>query len=229
MSLGRVQAGTAVYHLDARPALGSSAVARPSAAELAASRKACGPFLSAGQKRQGKNQWAQPPKQVINVHKHWQVKMYTSYGLITAAILTDSPITANSFIFLACQGFYNGLTFHRILPNFVIQGGDPKGDGTGGPGYAFPDEKVKHPYRIGSLAMANAGPNTNGSQFFIIQGSEGVSLPPQYNLFGQVTTGIAVVNKIANAPAHNAPGSQDPVPSTPNHPVVITTLTVQES
>jgi cyclophilin family peptidyl-prolyl cis-trans isomerase len=201
----------------------------PSASEVAASKQTCTPFMSAGQNPTGPRKWGLPPKQVIDVNKRWQVKLYTTKGPITAAIYTDSPITANNFIFLACQGFYDGLDFHRTVPGFMIQGGDPLGNGTGDPGYKFADETVKHPYQIGSLAMANSGPNTNGSQFFIIQGSEGVSLPPQYNLFGQVVAGENIVTAIATAPAHMSAGGGDSVPSAPNKPVVIKTITVQES
>ncbi|MGH2391724.1 MAG: peptidylprolyl isomerase, partial [Chloroflexota bacterium] len=172
-------------------------------------------------------QWGAPPKQVIDASKHYQVKIYTDKGVITADILPKlAPITANNFIFLSCNGFYDDLDFHRTIPDFMIQGGDPKGDGTGGPGYQFQDEKVARPYTVGSLAMANSGPNTNGSQFFIIQGSEGVSLPQQYNLFGQVTRGMNVVDKIVNAPAH---AGSDGETSAPDSPVHIKTVTVQVS
>jgi cyclophilin family peptidyl-prolyl cis-trans isomerase len=158
---------------------------------------------------------------VISKSKHYQVKLYTQYGLITADILPKlAPITANNFVFLACNGFFDNLTFHRVVPNFVIQGGDPKGNGTGGPGYQFKDEPVARGYQIGDLAMANSGANTNGSQFFVIQGKDGVSLPHSYSLFGHVTSGENVVNLIATAPS-NATAQ------TPNSPVHITKVTVQ--
>ncbi len=199
----------------------------PSAAEVAASKTACAPFLKAGRGKQGAKSWSEAPKQVISTAKHYQVKLYTTDGTITADILPKiAPITANNFIFLSCNGFYDGLDFHRTIPNFMIQGGDPKGDGTGGPGYQFQDEKVARPYTVGSLAMANSGANTNGSQFFIIQGSEGVTLPQQYNLFGQVTRGMNVVDKIVSAPAH---AGSDGETSAPNSPVHIKTVTVQVS
>jgi cyclophilin family peptidyl-prolyl cis-trans isomerase len=108
-----------------------------------------------------------------------------------------APKTVNNFVYLARYHFFDGLTFHRVIPGFVVQGGDPKGDGTGGPGYQFADELPKAgAYKIGSLAMANSGPNTNGSQFFVITGDQGVKLPPSYSLFGQVTDGMDVVKKI---------------------------------
>jgi len=108
----------------------------------------------------------------------------------------DAPKTVSNFIYLANLGFYNNLTFHRVVANFVIQGGDPKGDGTGGPGYTFPDETVVGDYKAGTVAMANSGANTNGSQFFICLADQ-PSLPKQYNLFGRVTKGMDVVQKIA--------------------------------
>jgi cyclophilin family peptidyl-prolyl cis-trans isomerase len=199
----------------------------PSSAEVAASARFCKPFLSAGQSPEGKNHWAKPPKMVINTSKIYQVKLYTDSGVITADILPKlAPITANNFIFLACNGFYNHSYFHRVIPGFMIQGGDPTGTGSGGPGYQFKDEKVARPYQIGDLAMANAGPNTNGSQFFIIQGASGTSLPRSYNLFGHVVAGQNVVDAIASAPTHtNAQGEN----SAPNTPVHIRTITLQVS
>jgi cyclophilin family peptidyl-prolyl cis-trans isomerase len=199
----------------------------PSTAEAAASAADCAPFLKAGNGKQGAKSWSQPPSQVIQTSKHYQVKLYTTDGIVTADILpTLAPVTANNFLFLACNGFYNGLDFHRTIPGFMIQGGDPQGTGSGGPGYSFKDEKVARPYTVGSLAMANSGPNTNGSQFFIIQGSQGVALQPNYNLFGQVTKGQNVVDTIANAPAH---AGGDGATSAPNSPVIIKTITVQVS
>jgi cyclophilin family peptidyl-prolyl cis-trans isomerase len=102
----------------------------------------------------------------------------------------------NNFVFLAKGGFFDGLTWHRYVAGFVIQGGDPKGDGTGGPGYQFADEPVHGSYDVGSVAMANSGVNTNGSQFFIGIGSQVRTLPPKYNLFGQVTSGLAAVEAL---------------------------------
>jgi cyclophilin family peptidyl-prolyl cis-trans isomerase len=203
----------------------------PSAAEVAASKKACGPFLTAGQKPQGNKQWGSPPKQVIDKSKHYQVKLYTDKGTITANMLTTlAPITTNNFIFLSCNGFYDNVVFHRTVPDFMIQGGDPLGTGTGGPGYTIPDEKVARAYQVGDFAMANTGqPNSGGSQFFIIQGSQGVALPPSYSLFGHVTSGMNVVDAIVNAPAHSAANSPDNTPSSPNNPVHIRTVTVQVS
>lgn len=106
----------------------------------------------------------------------------------------DAPLTVSNFIFLANDNYFNELTFHRVEPGFVIQGGDPSGNGTGGPGYNFDDEPVKKPYNRGIVAMANRGPNTNGSQFFIMLAD--TPLPPSYTIFGQVIEGMDVVDKI---------------------------------
>lgn len=107
-----------------------------------------------------------------------------------------APNTVNNFVVLARDGFYDGLTFHRVVPGFVIQGGCPHGTGTGGPGYKFADEPVQGNYRDGAVAMANSGPDTNGSQFFICLGDQ-LGLPKQYNLFGHTVAGLDVVAKIA--------------------------------
>lgn len=197
-------------------------------AEVAASKTACAPFLAAAQQPQsGKKQWGSAPKQVIDPAKHYQVKIYTDKGVVTADILPKlAPVTANNFIFLSCEGFYDGTIFHRTIPTFMIQGGDPTGTGTGGPGYQFNDEKVARPYQIGDLAMANSGANTNGSQFFVIQGSQGTGLPQSYNLFGHVTKGQNVVDAIAAAPTHAGSSGEN---SSPNTPVHIRTITVQVS
>ncbi|MEJ7584422.1 MAG: peptidylprolyl isomerase [Acidimicrobiales bacterium] len=108
-----------------------------------------------------------------------------------------APVTVNTFVAQARAGFYDGLTFHRVVPGFVIQGGDPDGNGRGGPGYKFADEPVKGEYALGAVAMANAGPNTNGSQFFICIDDCRDKLQPLYNLFGHVTRGIETAQLIA--------------------------------
>ncbi len=125
-----------------------------------------------------------------------KVVIQTAKGIIEIQIYPDMPITASNFILLSANGFYDGLIFHRIENGFVVQGGDPKGDGTGGPGYQFQDEAVTREYLKGTVAMANAGPNTNGSQFFILL-SDHSELPKQYTIFGQVIAGQDVVEKLA--------------------------------
>lgn len=119
----------------------------------------------------------------------------TNKGKIELEIYPEATKSASNFIFLSMEGFYNGLTFHRVEPDFVIQGGDPVGNGTGGPGYRFEDEKVTRKYDKGIVAMANAGPDTNGSQFFIML-SDHPELPPKYTIFGKVISGMEVVGSI---------------------------------
>lgn len=122
----------------------------------------------------------------------------TDAGEVTVDLLEDkAPATVNNFVFLARHKYYEGVTFHRVIPGFMIQGGDPQGTGSGGPGYEFADElPADGEYQVGSMAMANAGPGTNGSQFFIVTGESGVSLSPDYSLFGTVTAGMESVTAI---------------------------------
>jgi cyclophilin family peptidyl-prolyl cis-trans isomerase len=136
-----------------------------------------------------------PPPMCIDPAKSYTATMVTNKGTMTIALdPVAAPNTVNNFVVLARYHYFDGVTFHRIIPGFVIQGGDPQGTGTGGPGYKFADELPKPGrYEMGSLAMANAGPNTNGSQFFIISGPNGMGLPPQYSLFGKVVAGLDVV------------------------------------
>jgi cyclophilin family peptidyl-prolyl cis-trans isomerase len=142
--------------------------------------------------------FAAAPPMCINVAKKYTITFQTDVGTISAQLdPAKAPKTVNSFVFLTGYHYFDGIVFHRVIPDFVIQGGDPTGTGTGGPGYQFADELPKAgDYKNGSLAMANSGPNTNGSQFFIIDGAQGTALPPSYSLFGQVTTGMDLVNKI---------------------------------
>jgi len=170
--------------------------------------------------------FAKPPPTCIDPSKTYTATMKTSQGELTITLNPKiAPKTANNFIVLARYHFYDGVTFHRIVPDFVIQGGDPKGDGTGGPGYTIPDELPQQgQYKIGSVVMANTGqPNSGGSQFFIITGQQGVQLPPQYSLFGQVTAGMDTVQKIA---ALGVPGAPN---GTPKEKVTIDSVTIQES
>jgi len=139
-----------------------------------------------------------PPPMCIDPAKRYTAEMVTSHGSLTIALdPIGAPVTVNNFVFLARYHYYEGVIFHRIIPGFVLQGGDPTGSGAGGPGYRFADELPKPGrYELGSLAMANAGPDTNGSQFFVISGPQGVRLPPQYALFGKVISGLDVVATI---------------------------------
>lgn len=145
-----------------------------------------------------KTTFAAPPQKCIVDGKTYTATMVTDVGTMTIALdARQAPMTVNNFVFLARYHFYDGLTFHRVIPGFVDQGGDPLGTGQGGPGYQFADElPAAGAYKIGSVAMANSGANTNGSQFFIIVGAQGAQLPPSYSLFGTVTQGIDVAHKI---------------------------------
>jgi cyclophilin family peptidyl-prolyl cis-trans isomerase len=154
------------------------------------------------------------PAPVIKAGTAYQAVLTTSSGKITIDLYSDqTPITSNNFIYLAKQNFYNGTVFHRVINGFMIQGGDPKGDGTGGPGYTFPDEPFTGEYTRGTVAMANAGPNTNGSQFFIMHQDN--PLPKNYVIFGKVTSGIEVVDKIATASVSASFTGEMSVPVTP--------------
>ena len=136
-------------------------------------------------------------KQVTQSGKTYYATLKTTAGEIEIILSNATPVTTNNFVFLAQEKFYEGVIFHRTIPGFMIQGGDPTGTGSGGPGYQFPDEKFTGEYKKGVVAMANAGPNTNGSQFFIMHAD--YPLPPNYIIFGMVTKGIETVNKIATA------------------------------
>ena len=140
-------------------------------------------------------QYSKQPEMQIETHRTYKVLIRTKGDIKLELNPAEAPVTVNNFVTLARDGFYNGLTFHRVVPGFVIQGGDPIGNGTGGPGYKFKDEPVKRSYRAGTLAMANAGPNTNGSQFFIcLEDQQG--LPPNYTIFGDTISGMDVVRNI---------------------------------
>jgi len=149
----------------------------------------------------------------------------TSYGAFTIELdAAKAPLTVNNFIVLSRYGFYDGAPFHRIIPGFVIQGGDAVGNplGTGNPGYAVDDElPAAGEYEIGSVAMANSGANTNGSQFFVITGDNGAALPPQYSLFGAVTDGLDVVMAIE--------GTQTTVGDAPVDEIIINSVTVVQN
>jgi cyclophilin family peptidyl-prolyl cis-trans isomerase len=137
-----------------------------------------------------------PPQMQIETNRTYHATIKTNKGDIHLQLNpAEAPMTVNSFIALARDGFYDGVTFHRVVPGFVIQGGDPTGTGSGGPGYKFNDEPVRRPYKAGTLAMANAGPNTNGSQFFICLEDQ-PRLPPSYTIFGDTISGMDVVRSI---------------------------------
>jgi cyclophilin family peptidyl-prolyl cis-trans isomerase len=142
------------------------------------------------------------PAMTINTGKLYQAKITTAKGVITICLDPSlAPKTVNNFVTLARNGFYDGLTFWRVLPGQIIQGGDPTNAGTGGPGYKFADEPVKGSYIAGTVAMANSGPNTNGSQFFIDTGDQSKVFKPLYNLFGYVQSGLDVAQQITQGDA----------------------------
>ncbi|MDQ1396075.1 MAG: hypothetical protein QOG64_1334 [Acidimicrobiaceae bacterium] len=161
------------------------------------------------------------PKTCIDPAKTYTATIETDAGTMKATLDPKAaPKTVNNFVVLARYHFFDGLSFHRVIPGFVLQGGDPQGNGNGGPGYKFADELPQAgQYKVGSLAMANSGPNTNGSQFFVIAGDQGVALPPNYSLFGQVTEGLDVVHKI------EADGAADPNPPKVVHKMTKVTIT----
>ncbi|MDA8270607.1 MAG: peptidylprolyl isomerase [Actinomycetota bacterium] len=163
-----------------------------------------------------------PPEMGIQPSKRYSAKMVTSKGEMVLALDSElAPKTVNNFVFLALYHYFEGVVFHRIIPGFVVQGGDPEGSGRGGPGYRFEDElPPAGRYEIGTVAMANAGPNTNGSQFFIVSGKDGTQLPPAYSIFGKIVKGLDVLKAI------EAVGSRS---GTPSEPVVIESITVTES
>jgi len=153
------------------------------------------------------NKYPSPPPMTIDPEKQYTGEIITNRGSIKIELLSkDAPTTVNNFVFLAREGFYNGICFHRIIKEFMIQTGDPLCSGTGGPGYTFADElPPKLPYGAGIAAMANSGPNTNGSQFFICNGvnSEQLNDYPNYTVFGRVIAGMDVVLNISAVPVIN--------------------------
>ncbi len=139
----------------------------------------------------------------IDVNKKYTALIKTAKGdLVLELYPQDAPVTVNNFVTLARKGFYNGLTFHRIIPGFMAQGGDPSGNGTGGPGYTFQDEFSSRTHQAGSLSMANSGPNTNGSQFFICYAPQ-PHLNGKHTVFGQLTQGMDVLKKLVNGDVMN--------------------------
>ncbi len=167
---------------------------------------------------------SQAPKMSIDSKKDYSAVITTTEGAITIQFTAkETPITVNNFIALTKKGFYNGTIFHRVIDGFMIQGGDPRGDGTGGPGYKFADEAFTGEYSRGTVAMANSGPNTNGSQFFIMHKDN--PLPPNYVIFGNVTEGLDVVDTIATAEVRQSMSGES---SQPVAPVKITSIKVIE-
>ena len=196
VTLIAIIAGLVSAGLVARPAIGAAsgrtALARQGeplpGAHKVQEYKAC----------HGYKTYGVPNVQPLQKSKTYQANISTNKGAIVVTLLPKAaPIAVQSFIFLAQHRYFDGVPFHRVVPGFVIQGGDPTGTGYCGPGYAFKNERVTLPYVRGVVAMANAGPNTNGSQFFIVL-SNNTGLPPNYTIFGRVTRGMDAVDRITH-------------------------------
>jgi len=161
------------------------------------------------------------PASITPLPKTVTAIIQTNKGVIELTLQGEkAPVTVGNFVQLARSGFYNGLIFHRVIPDFMIQGGDPSGNGTGGPGYSFQDEINDLKVVRGALAMANAGPNTNGSQFFIVTGAAFPHLDGKHTVFGTVTAGMDVVDAISHAAADQN--------DKPLQPVTIESVTIGE-
>lgn len=168
------------------------------------------------------NMELQKPQLTIDKNKKYTAIMKTEVGEIELELFADkTPITVNNFVYLSENGFYKNVIFHRTIPGFMIQGGDPTGTGRGGPGYKFDDESFTGTYKKGILAMANSGKNTNGSQFFIMHGD--TPLQPNYVIFGNVIKGLDIVDKIASAPTIKD-GMEN---SKPQSPIKILDITIK--
>lgn len=169
------------------------------------------------------------PTEKLDPSKTYVVHLETSKGDFDITVDPKAaPIAAANFVFLVKEGFYDGITFHRVIDGFMVQAGDPLGDGTGGPGYELKDDPVKGSYKRGTVAMANAGPDTGGSQFFIVQGTTvDETLPKDYVIFGSVDeAGMKVVDTIAGVDVEPGPSGE---PSKPVDPITIDKATLQES
>ena len=158
-------------------------------------------------------QYEKPPGMGIEPSRSYTATMETSLGELVLELWPETaPVTVNSFVFLARDGFYDDSCFHRVIRGFMVQGGCPERTGRGGPGYSFQDEPVTSPYTKGVLAMANAGPNTNGSQFFIVHAQE-VELPPKYTIFGNLVSGEDVLDTLAASPVTAGAGGERSKPT----------------
>jgi peptidylprolyl isomerase len=172
-------------------------------------------------------QWSKPPEMQIDGTKEYSALVETNKGNFTIELLpAEAPLAVNNFVCLARAGYYDNTPVHRIVAGFVIQGGDPTGTGSGGPGYKFADEPVNLDYEKGTVAMANAGPNTNGSQFFVVLENLTGRLPKNYTLFGKVTDGMDIVDTLGKVETKVGRSGEK---STPVEPVTIETDTITES
>jgi peptidylprolyl isomerase len=173
--------------------------------------------------------WDKPPEMKIDQKKKYTAIIDTSKGIMKIDLFaSEVPITVNNFVFLAQEKFYDNVVFHRIIKDFMIQSGDPTGTGAGNSGYKFDDEKITRDYKRGTIAMANSGPNTNGSQFFIMD-KDNSTLPKNYVIFGAIsetdTESFKTLDVIANTPVEaNSQGEQ----SSPKEAIVIKAITIEE-
>lgn len=190
--------------------------------------KAPKPATDSATTQDAKKNYTQPPVMLLAAGKSYRADLKTTKGSIKVNLFSaETPKTVNNFVFLAREGFYDRTQFHRIMKDFMIQGGDPEGTGRGGPGYRFDDEPVTKDYTRGTLAMANSGPNTNGSQFFIMHADN--QLPKQYVIFGAIdpgdTASLSTLDAIASSPViDNGTGE----PSKPVSPVMLETVEISE-
>ena len=170
-------------------------------------------------------QWPNSPEIIIDSEKTYSASIKTNKGEITVELFAkEAPVTVNNFVFLSREGFYNGVIFHRIISGFMIQTGDPTGTGRGGPGYRFNDEPVTRDYLRGTLAMANAGPNTNGSQFFLMHND--YPLPKNYTIFGRAIDGFDTIDSIANSPVTTGGSGES---SSPLEELLINEIVISEN
>jgi cyclophilin family peptidyl-prolyl cis-trans isomerase len=202
---------------------GASALSRPAAHAAAKMRLPGAKVVQQPDICKGYKTYGVPIVDRLQSHKTYTANISTNKGDFTVTLWPGvAPIAVMSFVFLAQHHYFDGVIFHRVLPGFVIQGGDPTGTGACGPGYEFKDEPVHHPYTRGVVAMANAGPNTNGSQFFIMLADN--QLPPNYTIFGGVQQGMSTVDAIAKVPLKAAPGGEM---SSPTQKVYMKRVTIQ--
>jgi cyclophilin family peptidyl-prolyl cis-trans isomerase len=208
---------------------GAAAIASKAAQVASPAASQASPAANTADVASRNGKYKAAPPMAIDKSKKYTATITTNKGTMTADLFADTaPISVNNFVFLANDHFYDGVIFHRIVAGFVIQGGDPTGTGTGGPGYKFPDEpsSFSKNYEKGTLAMANSGPNTNGSQFFICVDNLTAkgALPKQYNIFGKVSNGLDVIDKILAVP--RTAGS-DGAQSKPTEKVFMESVTIQ--
>ncbi|CAN7575743.1 peptidylprolyl isomerase [Paenibacillus sp. LjRoot153] len=213
-----------------KPTETTGGTATPATSTTAPTSSAATATPAASTSTSAAKQWSKAPDMIIDTNKTYQAEVTTSKGTFTIDLYTkEAPKTVNNFVFLSKEGFYNNVTFHRIIKTFMIQTGDPQGTGRGGPGYKFADElKTTHKYEPGTVAMANSGPNTNGSQFFICSGADCANLnsAPNYSIFGKVTAdSMATILKIAETPVEMGGES---TPSKPKEKVTINTISIKE-